>query len=144
MPLNTKESELREQKVAQRELRAKSIGVPPALLRALEKSEPTRSISQQTSVALSNTSQNIYKSLRDFIFPTSSSIASRVHDHGVPTGLFRLPLEVREQIYVLVTGHKTVLKIPVNYHRGRLDHSGRSARRSSTDPNSLVQTCRQM
>lgn len=139
MPLTTMELELKAQNAARIEIRAKSTGVPSALLAALEKSKPTRSIPQEIFLPLSKTSQAIYKSFSDLIKPPPSSPAWKAHEHGVPTGLFRLPLEIREQIYGLVIGYKTVLKIPENYHKPRPSRG-----RSNNGSTNLSQTCRQM
>jgi hypothetical protein len=139
MPLTTIELKLKAQNVARIEIRAESTGVPSALLAALEKSKPTRSIPQEIFFPLPKTFQTVYKSLSNLVNPPSSSLAWKAREHGVPTGLFRLPLEIREQIYGLVTGHKTVLKIPENYHKPRL-----SRVRSNNGSTSLLQTCRQM
>lgn len=121
------------------EAQNESTGVPPALLTALEQSKPTRSISQEIFSPASKASQSVYKTLSNLINPPPSSSAWKAHEHGVPTGLFRLPLEIREQIYRLVTGHKTVLKIPENYHKPRPSRG-----RSNNGSMSLLQTCRQM
>ncbi|KUJ23845.1 uncharacterized protein LY89DRAFT_776072 [Mollisia scopiformis] len=139
MPLTAMELEQKAQDRAGVETRAKSIGIPSALLAALEKSKPTRSIPQETLSLLSETPQTIYRSLSNLVNPPSSSLTWKAHDHGVPTGFFRLPLEIREQIYGLVTGHKTVLKIPENYHKPRP-----SRERSNNGSTSLLQTCRQI
>jgi len=139
MPLTTMESKLKAQNAARIEIRAKSTGVPSALLEALENSKPTRSIPQAIFSPLSKTSQAVYKSLLNLVNSPSSSSAWKTHEHGVPSGLFRLPLEIREQIYGLVTGHKTVLKIPENYHKPRPSQG-----RSNNGSTSLLQTCRQM
>jgi hypothetical protein len=138
MPL-TKELQLKAQNAARVENQAKSLGASSALLAALENSKSTRSIPQQISVFLSNTSQTVYKSLSNFPNSHSSSLTWKHHEHGVPTGLFRLPLEIREQIYGLVTGHKTVLKITENYHKLRSSRD-----RSNNGATSMLQTCRQM
>ncbi|TVY91345.1 hypothetical protein LAWI1_G003657 [Lachnellula willkommii] len=114
-------------------------GVPSALLAALELSKPTRSIPQEIFSPASKASQSVYKTLSNLINPPPYSLAWKAHEHGVPTGLFRLPLEIREQIYGLVTGHKTVLKIPENYHKPRSSRG-----RSNNGSTSLLQTCRQI
>jgi hypothetical protein len=117
----------------------KSAGVPSALLAALEESKPTPTISQKILNPLSKTSQTVYKSLSSLVNPYSTSLAFKTHDHGVPTGLFRLPLEIRQQIYGLVLGHNAVLKIPENYHKPKP-----SKETSNTGPTAILQTCRQM
>lgn len=139
MPLTTMELKLKTQNAARIEIRAKSTGVPSALLAALKKSKPTRSIPQKILFPLSETFQTVYKSLSILVHPPSFPLALKAGEHGVPTELFRLPLEIREQIYGLVIGHKTVLKIPENYHKPRP-----SQRRSNDGSTSLLQTCRQM
>ncbi len=139
MPLTTTELKLKAQNAARLEIRAKSTGIPSALLAALENSKPTLSIPQEIFFPLSKTFQTVYKSLSNLVNQPSSSLASKAREHGVPTGLFRLPLEIREQIYGLVIGHKTVLKIPENYHKHRS-----SRLRSNNGSTSLLQTCRQM
>ena len=139
LPLTTAELKLKAQNAARTEPRAKSIRVPSALLAALEKSTPTRSIPQRIFFLGSKTSQTVHKSLSSLVNPSSSSLAGKAHEHGVPTGLFRLPLELREHIYGLVTGYNIVLKIPENYHRPRP-----SRVRSNNGPTSLLQTCREM
>ncbi|KAE8448683.1 hypothetical protein EG329_008898 [Mollisiaceae sp. DMI_Dod_QoI] len=139
MPLTTTELKLKAQNAARIETRAKSIGIPSALLAALEKSKPNRSIPQEIFSPLFKTSQTVYKSLSNLVNPPSASLAWKAHEHGVPTGLFRLPLEIREQIYGLVIGQKTVLKIPENYHKLQPSRG-----RSNNGPTSLLQTCRQI
>ncbi|PMD32648.1 hypothetical protein L207DRAFT_518544 [Hyaloscypha variabilis F] len=139
MPLTTMELQQKAQNASRIEIHAKSTGVSAALLAALEKSKPTRSVPEQIVSPLSKTCQTVFKTISNIVNPPSSSSASKAHEHGVPTGLFRLPLEIREQIYGLVTGHKTVLKIPENYHKPR--PSGGSSHNGSL---SLLQTCRQI
>ena len=139
MPLTTMELQQKAQNASRIEIHAKSTGVSAALLAALEKSKPTRSIPEQIISPLSKTCQTVLKTISNIVNAPSSSSSSKAHEHGVPTGLFRLPLEIREQIYGLVTGYKTVLKIPENYHKPR--PSGGSSHNGSL---SLLQTCRQM
>jgi hypothetical protein len=55
MPLTTMELKLKAQNAARIQIRAKSTGVPSALLAALEKSKPTRSIPQEILFPLSKT-----------------------------------------------------------------------------------------
>jgi hypothetical protein len=139
MPLTTMELKLKAQNKAQLESRAQLAGVPSALLAALEKTKPARSIRQEIFSPLSKTSQTVVKSLSNLVNAPSSSLVWKAHEHGVPTTLFRLPLEIREQIYGLVAGHKTILKIPENYHKPRSPQ-----KRSNKGSTSLLQTCRQM
>lgn len=139
MPLTTIELKLKAQNAARIGIRAKSTGVPSALLAAIEESKPSRSIPQEIFFSLSKTSQTVYKSLLKPVNSPSSSLAWKAHEHGVPTGLFRLPLEIRERIYGLVTGHRTILKIPENYHKSRPSRGN-----FNSGSNSLLQTCRQM
>jgi hypothetical protein len=139
MPLTTAELKLKAQNAARLETRAKSAGIPLALLAALEESKPTRSIPQEIFFSLSQISQTVYESLSRPVNSPSSSLAWKAHEHGAPTGLFRLPLEIREQIYGLVVGDKAVLKIPEYYHKPRPSRG--SLIKGS---NSLLRTCRQM
>jgi hypothetical protein len=138
-----KQFELSAEKVVQRQIHNELIGVSPALIRALANSRQSPSIVQETVVALSKTSQNVSKSLRNLALPPSST-ASRKLGHGVPTGLFRLPLEIREQIYCYITGHNIVVKISKNYQQGLLDGTKIPVRWPNNGPKSLLQTCRQM
>lgn len=139
MPLTAPELQLKTQSKAQTQKRAEVIGISPALLFALEQSSPKYSIPQGIILPLSKASQNIYKSLSNLAKPPTSAPAPKLHEHGVPTGLFRLPLDIREQIYGLVLGHKTVLKVPENFH-----YVSSFRGRSNNGPTSILQTCRQM
>lgn len=139
MPLTPKEVKLKAENAARIESRAKSIGIPPALQAALENTKAPRSIPEQIFLPLSKTSQTVYNLLSSLIQPPSSSSACLVSNHVVPTGLFRLPLEIREQIYDLLLGNKAIIKIPKNHHQRRAHRE-----RPNNGSASLLQTCRQI
>ena len=133
------ESDLKAQDRSRIGNQAKSSGISPALLAALESSKPSHFLPQKIVAPLSETWQTIHKLLSNLVDPHSFPSAWKAREHGVPTGLFRLPLEIREQIYGLVAGHRTILKIPEYYYKPR-----QSGGDSNNGLLSLFQTCRQL
>lgn len=135
MPLTKDEFKFKAQHTAQLNDRANAIRISPALQAALESSKPTASIPQQFSGFLSKT----YKSLSNMVnLNSSSSTDQRLYQHGVPTGFFRLPLEIREEIYDLVTGSD--LHIAESYHETRSNNK----KPNNRGVTNLLQICRQM
>ncbi|TVY80821.1 hypothetical protein LSUE1_G004010 [Lachnellula suecica] len=128
--------ERKSQILAMDETQERSNEVPAALLSALEESKPAPSIPQKIFTPLSKASQVVYNSLLNL---NITPVPTFTHKHGVPTGLFRLPLEIRQQIYGLVTGDNTTFKISEGHHKVGSSHGS-----FNNGPTSLLQTCRQI
>ena len=133
------ELKLKATNMARIESQVNSAVVSSALLAALENSRPSRFIPQEVLLRVSKPWGILYKSLLSLTSPPPTFLGWKAHEHGVPTGFFRLPLEIREQIYGFLVGYKAVLKIPENYHKSRP-----SRRSTHNGPTGLLQTCRQL